>query len=469
MPTPERIRGERIHPAAWGCMLYILVAVGRLPELVPGVGLLQPGKLALLMALIGLLIGPPADGRSVWSTPIGRLVVAFSLLAMTSVAFSVWKSHSLDYLLGAYLSNVILFYVMVRTATTVRMLALYLGTLLAAAAMLGVAAVLAGGGGRIAVSTSYDPNDLAMVLVALLPLAAVGVFALAGIRRYALLALAGLLLLVILLTGSRGGFLGLLAVAAYLLLARFPTAAGRLTRWLSVAKLALVAAGVALLVAVVPPSTWERMATMTNVESDYNLTEDDGRIAIWKRGLEAIASRPLGHGLAAFEAVEGSKGGRYKAAHNNWIQVGVELGVAGLLLTAAFFVVAFTHLRTLRRLARPRLTGGEAPSPAVLMQAGVGVGLKGALIGYLVTAFFLSAAYSTLLFALLAIVAATHAYARRQDTGEPVMTDVVPPTQRSSGTRAVVQGQGPRAAERLQIRPPIRPPIRSRPRARRRP
>lgn len=447
MSTSEPAMAERIHPAAWGCILYILVAVGRLPELVPGLAMVHPGKLAVLLALAGLVAGPPATGRSIWATPIGGLMAAFSLLAVASVAFSVWKSHSLDFLIGNYLSNIILFLVIARTATTVRMITLYLGALLGAAAILAIAALLAGGGGRIAVSTSYDPNDLAMVLVCLLSLAVVGVFVFRGLRRLGLLALAGVMLLVILMTGSRGGFLGLLAVAAYLFVARMPTAGGRLTPWFSTAKAGLLAIGVVLLAMTVPPATWERMATMTRVEQDYNLTEDDGRIAIWKRGLEAIGERPLGHGLAAFEAVEGEQGGRFKAAHNNWIQVGVELGVAGALLMAGLIGAAFTQLRRLRRLARTRLlTASSAPSSGVLLHAGVGVALKGALIGYLVTAFFLSAAYSTLLFALLAVVAATHVHAHRRD----------PAAEREAGVP--VDGGSPQAGTEPVLKP-VREPV----------
>ena len=409
----ETMARERIHPAAWGCMLYILVAVGRLPELLPALAPFHVGKIAVALALLGILIGPPATGRGVWSTPMGRLVLVLSVLAALSITFSIWRSYSLNFLLSNFLSSIIVFFVIVRTAKTRRMIALYLGALLCAGGLLALMALLADGAGRIAVSTSYDPNDLALVLVTLLPLAVTGVFALRGFARIGILALAAGMLMVILLTGSRGGFLGLLVVAGYLLLARFPTARGGLTRRFNPVKFAVIGAGALLLAVTVPPATWERMATIGSVGDDYNVTAEDGRIAIWKRGLSAMGQRPVGYGLATFGSVEGQHGGgRYQSAHNSWIQIGVELGIPGALVLAALYMVALRHLRALRLYGQPRLRGAAGrTSPAALLHAGVAVGLRGCLLGFLVTSFFLSAAYSTLLFALFAIIAASYAHA----------------------------------------------------------
>lgn len=419
----EAVARERIHPAAWGCMLYILVAVGRLPELLPALAPFHVGKIAVALALLGILIGPAATGRGVWSTPMGRLLLVLSMLAVVSVAFSIWRSYSLAYLLSNFLSTIILFYVIVRTATTRRMILLYLAALLGAAGLLALMALMADGAGRIAVSTSYDPNDLALVLVTLLPLAVTGVFALRGFARIGLLALAAGMLMVILLTGSRGGFLGLLVVAGYLVLARFPTAGGGLTRRFNPLKFAVIGAGALLLAVAVPPATWERMATIGSVGEDYNVTAEDGRIAIWKRGLSAMGQRPVGYGLATFGAVEGERGGgRYQSAHNSWIQIGVELGIPGALVLAALYMVALRHLRALRLYGQPRLRAAGRRSSGPLLYAAVAVGLRGCLLGFLVTSFFLSAAYSTLLFALFAIIAASYAHA----LGSKVETRPVP-------------------------------------------
>ena len=426
----ETVVRERIHPAAWGCLLYILVAVGRLPELLPVLAPFHVGKIAVALALVGILIGPPAAGRAVWSTPMGRLLVVLAVLATLSVTFSIWRSQSLTFLLSNFLSTIILFYVIVRTATTRRMILLYLAALLGAAGLLALMALLADGAGRISVSTSYDPNDLALVLVTLLPLAVTGVFALRGFSRIGILALAAGMLMVILFTGSRGGFLGLLVVAGYLLLARFPTAGGGLTRRFNPLKFIVIGAGALLLAVTVPPATWERMATIGSVGDDYNVTAEDGRVAIWKRGLTAIGQRPIGYGLATFGAVDGQHGGgRYQSAHNSWIQIGVELGIPGALVLAALYIVALRHLRALRLYGQPRLRAAGGENSAPLLHAAVAVGLRGSLIGFLVTSFFLSAAYSTLLFALFAMIAASYAHA----LGSKVETRPVPTPAPSGG------------------------------------
>jgi hypothetical protein len=67
----ETVVRERIHPAAWGCVLYILVAVGRLPELLPMLAPFHIGKVAVALALVGILIGPRPRGALSGRLPWG--------------------------------------------------------------------------------------------------------------------------------------------------------------------------------------------------------------------------------------------------------------------------------------------------------------------------------------------------------------------------------------------------------------
>src|SRR5678815_3555338 len=91
---------------------------------------------------------------------------------------------------------------------------------------------------------------------------------------------------------------------------------------------------------------WQQMGTIAS-ESDYNRTDETGRVQIWKRGIGYMLSNPLlGVGAGNFPAAEGllspfaqrqqfGVGVRWSAAHNTLVQVGAELGVVGLVLFVA--------------------------------------------------------------------------------------------------------------------------------------
>ncbi len=390
---------DLLHPTAYGTVLLILVAIGRLPELVPPLAALQLGNVAVALAVIGLAFGRRLP-VAVFGAPLGKLMVAFTALAALSVGFSVWGSHSLQALLSSFAVGVMLFYLAAKTAASPATYRAYVKALLVAAAVLAVSAVIIGAERRAEVTTMYDPNDLALVLVTCLPFAAVQVFASQGRRRWGFLSLTGAFVIGVLATGSRGGFLGLMAVTGFLLFKEMPVR-GRFGFAAKIAVLLLVGS-VAL--ALTHDTVWQRIASLANLEQDYNVSSDRGRLAIWGRALHTMSERPWGVGLMAFAAAEGVGGGNYQEAHNALIQVGAELGLLGLLIYVGFYINAFRSLT--RRYETPAGSAGP-PDPqhhALMVQA---VALRAALVGFFVTSFFLSKAYSPLFFLLLGLTLAT--------------------------------------------------------------
>ena len=87
------------------------------------------------------------------------------------------------------------------------------------------------------------------------------------------------------------------------------------------------------------------------------------------------------------------KGFRWSTAHNSFIQIGAELGVMGLVLLVLLFGDAFRLLARIRRR-----TSGEG---AVLAQV-----FTACCLGFVVTALFLSQAYSAYLYSLLGMTLA---------------------------------------------------------------
>lgn len=408
------VKADKLHPAAIGMGLYILVTVGRLQELVPFLNGMPLAKIALAVALLGIFVSPAGRNRPLSGIPLSRHLIILTFLAVFSVAVSIWKSHSLTFLLTGFLANVLLFYLLIKSADNDRTLHFYAGTLVVAALMLVLPALTLSGTERGEVSTAYDANDLASVLVTLMPLAVVAIFS--GGRKVLWVALSLALATGVVATGSRGGFLGLLAVTLYLVWVPLPGRrngkSGKGTRLTMLALVGLIS------VAAVGGAAWERISTLTNLEGDYNLQSETGRLAIWQRGLGIMAHRPWGVGIDAFEAAEGMEGGRFKAAHNSLIQVGAELGIAGLLVFIAMCLSAF------------RLLGGyldrfagvdDAPRSAALAAA-----LRAGLVGFFVTGFFLSHAYAPVLYALLGMAVAVTQVTENPRKGEKIPSETGP-------------------------------------------
>jgi O-antigen ligase len=257
--------------------------------------------------------------------------------------------------------------------------------------------------GRWTTIVFYDPNDLALVLVGLLPLTLYFMWRVTTTPRRIMATLCfALFVFAIVRTGSRGGLLGLAAVLGYLLLAfRMMTPRARLLG--ALAAVVLLAAGGA--------RYWERMRTMFEPSTDYNWSrrEYTGRGELWRRGVGYLRERPIvGVGANAFVTAERdlSPAARRRqmagrpvqtlVAHSTVVQIGAELGIPGLIIFAVLIVqTAVTLRRAGHRARRDQRVGAMSQV------------LTGSLIGYVVCGLFLSAAYFTFLHFLVGFVAST--------------------------------------------------------------
>jgi O-antigen ligase len=250
----------------------------------------------------------------------------------------------------------------------------------------------------------YDANDFATVAITALPL---GIYFALRARRLSVRVASGLgsaaILTAFIWTGSRGGFVAALAVIGFILFG-YSTIA---LRW-RIGTLALV---VTLVGGLASDTYWEKMRSLLHPAEDYNLESQEGRKAIWLRGIGYMLGHPiLGVGAGNFPTAEGTispraarqsvgRGVKWQAAHNSYVQVGAELGIPGLCFFVGMIVSAWLGL-----LRRRRWTGDPdmPPDPRgrPLAQA-----LAAALLGFAVGAFFLSLAYIEALYVLVALAA----------------------------------------------------------------
>jgi len=385
---------------------HILTAVGRVHQLFPALDVLRPAMVTGLLAIALFLFDRHEERRLARIfVPTTKSLLAFLLWMVLSLPGALVVGNSVDLVMGSFLKTVLLFILVAGAVRGVRDVErLALAYVLAAAAYASVAItgfnLGAGAEWRLGRLYYYDANDLATFLVTAMPL---GLYFLHGGRRlltrvFAVVALA-LITVAFVRTGSRGGFIALVATAGFVVL-RYSA----IPLWRRVAVTAL---GVAIVVGTASDQYWQQMSTILS-DADYNRTAESGRIPIWKRGVGYMMQHPLlGVGPDNFRTAEGTLsefadrqqfgvGVRWNAAHNSYVQVGAELGVVGLALFLAMIASAFVALRR----ARPdeRAADDSRDRRTQLTQV-----LTASLIGFVVGAFFLSLAYSEMLYTLLAL------------------------------------------------------------------
>lgn len=407
------------HPAAGGGgaprdpLLYALSAallgyVWRIQDLFPLLGKIRFVALVSAVAIVLYLLD--ADSRRALSRvdhPVTRYAIAILVLMVLSVPGSLYPGLSFGFIVQDHIKTLLLMVLLAAGIRTVKDAEFLVMVQMLGAGLYSLLILLRfdiGPQGRLGDLVYYDANDLGMVIICTLPLL---VFHLRRTGGRHLRTLATVLLpitiMTIVKTGSRGAFLGLIAVVAFMVL-RFRTFSSK-------ARYGVAAAVLSLLLLAGNETYWELMRTLLNPQEDYNWAgqSEGGRIEVWKRGIGYMLQRPLtGVGAHAFPVAEGTisplagrqaygVGLKWSVAHNSFIEIGAELGVLGLICFVLLLMAAF---RTCARLGR-----GEAdPGGAGAARAALGQAFCATLVGYLVSGFFLSQAYSAYLYATLGII-----------------------------------------------------------------
>jgi O-antigen ligase len=398
----------RVH--GWDALLlsvaaYILTAVGRIHQLFGALEYLHLAALAGVFA-VGLYIidGSPERRAAAVRGPTTTLVAALLVWMMVSVPFALSTGTSVDLVFNNFLKTAVMSFVVagsVRRLEDVERLALvyFAGAVVYSTVVITRFDLGAGGNWRLGHLYYYDANDFATFVVTAIPL---GIYFLHAAPKAATRVAAAIGLVVLTLgfvwSGSRGGFIALSAVAAFILLkySAIPV------RW----RLSATALVAIVVLTTASDHYWQQMGTITS-QSDYNHTSETGRMQIWSRGIGYMMSNPiLGVGPNNFPAAEGTLsplaerqqygiGVRWNAAHNSVVQIGAEAGLPALTLFVAIFASAFAALRRSGR-AEPALAAAIARPPLT-------PALTASLIGFVVGAFFLSLAYSEMLYTLVAL------------------------------------------------------------------
>lgn len=218
-----------------------------------------------------------------------------------------------------------------------------------------------------------NPNDMALHLVMFLPVAVVlGLTSKNILVKLVYFVSAGLMVGANMVTQSRGGFLGLVAVAGFLVWKLSKKAR------LKVILISLVVAvGV---IAVAPGDYGKRIISIFDVTQDVSGSHDQRR-ELLERSIQVTLRNPIGIGLGNFPIV----GVRNLQTHNAFTQVSSELGWLALIVYVIFLVSPFRKLAAIER----QMFARDDTSWIYYLS----IGLQTCIIGYLVSSFFVSVAY----------------------------------------------------------------------------
>ena len=407
-------------------ILLIVLGLGRAHELFAFTAAIPVGKLLLPIGMLLLVIQPDVRSRlAPLANRQGRFFWLFLFSMFLSVPFSIWKGGSATILKDFVISQVPYVIILVGAAHSDEEFEWLVSSIPFAVIIFGLVVVLGGGRyveGRVYASSTYDPNDIALMAAVTIP------FSLRLILRQGfgsrVLGIAGIgsALALVLRSGSRGGMLAVSAVVlAHLFMFR-----RSIPRRL---KLALVGA-IVVAVALAPGVFMERLASLGQVSGDYNVTASSGRIEIWKRGIGLFVNDPLtGVGLGQYRDAEAAVGQALVApgegfaghtAHNSYLLAAAELGILGIIGYLGLLLPILPLARKARQCVRVDRT--------LLVIAGIGETLAIGIVGLLVGGFFLSATYGPVSLTLAAFGISFTTLANRR-------LDRLPATSKQPATR----------------------------------
>lgn len=395
-----------------GCSLAVLEGF-QVP--LGGLGSLGATEVAFLLIATGWVWRAVSGAPGVRYPQIADYPI-IGLILCLPVGLAVGAPTTVVLRLGVMWSAFFLVFLTVKgfTPRQLRVVVLALGGGAGLLGALGVVGYVSGGGAQLtqggasvtgrAVGGIPDPNYYAAYLV----MASVPLFALvvAGRTRWrpAAVGAVAVAALGVVLSLSRGALLGL-ALAVGLVIMAWAR-----TRVISLALLAVLLATTAVnLNPLLNTDTTEVVAG--RLTSLGVATENNKRTLIWSQTLDEIARQPLGVGALQFSTVSERRGLTQRGfplenVHNQYLNIAVELGLAGLLAYLLWLVRIAWDLSVELRRRRPETYA-------------LAVGVAGALVGYSFQALTVSQYRVETIFATFFVLAGVAAAARAWPGDQP--------------------------------------------------
>jgi O-antigen ligase len=314
-----------------------------------------------------------------------NLVLLFGLTALLSIPLAINREVAWVEFSGTFIRCIVIFVVIVNVVRTEARLKGLLFLALVSAIWLSVVAIndyrlglmtvegyrAAGRGTGIFGNT----NDMALHLVTLLPISVALLFGSKGMARKLIYgACAAVMIFAIVLSYSRGAFLGLVVVLLFIALKL-----GRQRR----VEIVLAVLGFAAAIVVLAPDKYgSRLLSIVVPSLDSEGSADSRRGELFRSIYIALRHPLLGIGIGNYQPEMSHRG---LVTHNSYTQVASEMGMAALACYTMFIV---GPLKKLAQISRETFETRRDSRFYYLS-----LGLQGSLIAYLVCSLFLSVAY----------------------------------------------------------------------------
>ena len=416
-----------------GLFLFTMMLYIRPNDLVPGAfETFQIVKIVAIFTILAYIGSQMSRGKPITVWPLEmKMLVVILLLAIAFTPLAVSPKTSIETLSDSFFKVVTIFVLMLNLIDTRARLRSFMKLLIFCGVFVAASAVLNYFRGATALNNSGElvriagygtffsnPNELAMTVNLIMPFAVVFGLTSRGIKRIAFFLMAALLAFAVVVSFSRGGFLGLVAIGGVLM-----WKAGRGKRLVTVLASLLIAGA---FVVSMPSGYGDRIFTILHNSEDKTNSAQE-RQQLLARGLDVIVHHPvIGVGVGNY----GIYSIRQLVAHNSYIEVAAELGLVGF---AAYLVLIFAPLGKLKRIERDLYARRAAWSATERETYYISVGLQAVIISYAVCSFFQSAEYSWYLYYLVAYTASL----RRIHAGEAVSSAAV-----SNPTASSAAGDG---------------------------
>jgi O-antigen ligase len=398
-----------------GLFLFTTVLYFRPYELVPALaGISSMAFWLAVPTLVVFMVSQFAiEGNLTVRTREVNLALLLLLAGLLSMPLAIAPGEAWDEFNHAFWKAVMMFIVIVNVVRTERRLKglIFLG--LAIGCMLSVGAINDYRAGRFLIEGQRvagvvggmfgNPNDLALHLVTMIPLA-FGL--LLHTRRRLVKPLYAVCIFVmmggLIATFSRGGFLGLIGASVVL-----AWKMGRRNRALMIVLLLCVFVA---FVALAPGEYASRLGSITTAAD----ASSHSRRALLIRSIEVAVRHPLfGIGMGNFHIVAIGE----SVSHNAYTQVASEMGMAAMIIYIMFTVVPFRRLGLIERETYDTRRSSRIYYLSVAMQA--------SLAAYMISSSFGSVAYQYYVYYLVG-----YAVALRRIYEAQIGREVAPPSNR---------------------------------------
>lgn len=405
----EAARGSHRFAFA-GLFLFTLLLYMRPNEMFPEVfGDFPLAKIVALVTLLGYFGARLMAGESLSVFPLElRMLGVILLLGVALIPAAASPGDSIELLTDTFLKVIAIFILLINLINTRARLQTMMKLVVVCGTVLALFAIVSYLTGQFTVVTRGEigtvvglrisgivggifgnPNDLATSLDLLIPFAVALALLRRGMARLFYLACAAVLGLGVILTFSRGGFLGLVAMAAVLIWKM-----GRKNRAFTVAAFVIITG---IFLVAMPVGYSSRITTIFDSSADSTGSSEERKELLERAAGIAANHLVVGVGIGNFPIYSLHE----RRAHNSYLEIAAELGVVGLI---AYLIMIFAPLRSLRRIERDtiRQQADDPYDERARITYYLGAAVQGSLIVYIICSCFGSIQYLWFLYYPLA-------------------------------------------------------------------